>query len=252
MKNSVRIFNSLDALSHFFSLKVAAHVGEIPHEQFFSFVLSGGSTPPKLFSYLAKNFADRIEWKKVKVFWGDERCVGPQDIESNFRMAKENLLDRIPITATNIYRINGEADPVEEAARYAEVVCRQVPLTEKVPRFDFVMLGLGEDGHTASVFPEHPELFSCDKLYSPTFNPYTNQGRITATGKIINNAHTVTFVVTGKNKADMVARIIEKKEGWEKLPASLVRPDNGELFWLLDEDAASSLGKNKDFIYSKS
>lgn len=241
MEQSYRIFNSIDELSQFFAEKLASLVKEIPPGRFFSIALSGGSTPRLVFKYMASNFRDRIDWQKVLVFWGDERCVAPESDESNFRMAKESLLEHVPIPANNIFRIKGEADPNVEADRYAEAVRQHVPSTLNIPQFDFIMLGLGEDGHTASMFPGNLHLFSSDKLFEVTENPNTKQKRITATGKMINQARHVVFLVTGESKAEMVSCIIERKDDWQKLPASKIHPENGELLWLLDDRAAMKL-----------
>jgi 6-phosphogluconolactonase len=241
MQKEIRIFSSIQELAQFFAEKLAFSVNGTPAGSFFSIMLSGGSTPRLVFNYLATNFRNRIDWQKVKVFWGDERCVPPGSDESNFRMAKDSLLDHVSIQENNIFRIKGEADPTTEAKRYEEVIRQNTPLIQNIPRFDFIMLGLGEDGHTASIFPDNLHLFNSDKLFEVTEHPLTKQKRITATGKIINNSRTVIFLVTGESKAEMVARIIKRKELWENLPASLVNAENGELLWLLDEKAAKCL-----------
>lgn len=246
MENIIKIFKSIDELSHFFALKLIARIRETPAGHFFSLVLSGGSTPRKVFEYLALNFRDHIAWQKILVFWGDERCVVPESDESNYKMAKESLLDQIPIPADNIFRIKGETDPHFESDRYAEVVRQHVPSYHNIPQFDFMLLGLGDDGHTASIFPANIHLFSNDKLYVVSENPFTKQKRISVTGKIINQAKTVVFLVTGESKAEIIYSVIEKKAGWDKLPASLVRPENGELLWLLDKEAALRLNITRD------
>lgn len=243
MEQSIRIFNGIDELSQFFAEKLASLVKEKPVGSFFAMALSGGSTPRLVFKYLASNFRDRIDWQKILVFWGDERCVTPESDESNFRMAKESLLDHVPIPANNIFRIKGEDDPFVEAGRYADAVRQHVLSTHNIPQFDFMMLGLGEDGHTASIFPGNLYLFCSDKLFEVAEHPYSKQKRITSTGKIINHAKTVIFLVTGESKAKMVSWIIEKKDEWEKLPSSKIHPEKGELFWLLDKQAALKLFK---------
>jgi 6-phosphogluconolactonase len=241
MGNTIRIFKNIDDLSQFFAQLLAARIKEIPEGEFFSMALSGGSTPKLVFEYLASNFRDKIDWKKVLLFWSDERCVGPQSDESNYRMAKESLLDHIPVPAKNIFRIKGESDPDTETRRYSDVVRQNIPSYTNYPQFDFMMLGLGDDGHTASIFPGNLDLFKSRFLFEVAKHPLTGQKRITGTGNLTNQAHTVIFVVTGETKAEIIARIIEKKEGSEKLPASLVLPQNGELFWLLDDKAAKKL-----------
>jgi len=241
MERKIKIFQNDDDLSHFFAEQLADQIRKIPEGKYFSLALSGGSTPKSVFQFLAKNFKDSIAWEKIRVFWGDERCVPPENELSNYRMTKESLLDLLPIPAGNIFRIKGELEPKTEAARYAKVVKRYIPIIDNLPQFDMIMLGLGEDGHTASIFPENLHLFDSDKLFEVALHPQTNQKRITATGKMINRAKTIFFLVTGESKATMLARIINKSEGWEKLPASRVQPLNGKLFWLLDHNAGLKL-----------
>lgn len=237
----IKIFRNIDELSHYFAEHLASLLKKIPPGHNFSMALSGGSTPEKVFEYLSGNYKDKIEWEKLLIFWGDERCVPPGDHESNFRMAKESLLDKVAVPVNNIFRIKGEEDPRVEAVRYAETVSQRVPMHNGIPRFDLVLLGMGEDGHTASIFPGDLHLFSSEKLFEVAVHPQTKQKRITITGKVINNAAHVIFIATGGSKSEIIERIIDKRPGWENLPASKVQPANGELTWLLDEDAAAKL-----------
>ena len=241
MRQTIKIFKSVDELSDFFAQKIATDIQQFPQGKFYSIALSGGSTPRKVFEYIALHFKNQVEWQKVQIFWGDERCVKPESEESNFRMAKESLLEKVPIPANNIFRIQGEADASAEAARYAEIIRQHIPSEDNIPRFDLMMLGLGDDGHTVSIFPGNLHLFKSKKLCEATENPYSKQKRITVTGKIINSARTVVFLVTGESKANMVSGIIGKKEGYKQLPASMVKPTEGDLIWLLDEQAANKL-----------
>ena len=241
MEKIFEIFNGVDELSHFFAKKIADDIQQISSGNYYSIALSGGSTPRNVFEYLALNFKHQIDWQKVQVFWSDERCVDPESEESNYRMAKESLLDMLPIPTNNIFRIHGEANPSTEVERYSEIIKKNIGSHGSIPQFNLMMLGLGDDGHTVSIFPGNLHLFKSTKLCEVAVNPYSKQKRITLTGRVINEAKTVIFLVTGKVKAEMVARIIEKKEGWEKLPASMVHPEEGKLFWLLDKQAASKL-----------
>ena len=241
MENSIKIFKSVDELSDFFAQKIAAGIRQTSSGNFYSIALSGGSTPRKVFEYIALHFKDQIEWQKVRVFWSDERCVDPESDESNYRMAWECLLDLVAIPSDNIFRIYGEADPSAEAIRYSEIIRQNVASQQAIPQFDMMMLGLGEDGHTVSIFPGNLDLFTSNKLYEIAENPYTKQKRITVTGKVINQSKIVVFLVTGESKAAMVVRIIKKHEGYHNVPASRVQPENGELIWLLDEHAANKL-----------
>jgi 6-phosphogluconolactonase len=251
MKNIIRIFKSIEELSGFFAQKIVVGIQQTAAGNYYSIALSGGSTPRKVFEYIALHFKTMIDWQKILVFWSDERCVGPESDESNYRMAKESLLDLVAIPADNIFRIHGETDPFAEADRYSEIIRHHIPSEHTIPQIDLMMLGLGDDGHTASIFPENLYLFHSNKLCEVAVNPYSKQKRITLTGQVVNQARTIVFLVTGESKAEMVARIIEKKEGWEKLPASLVKPKDGELLWLLDEQAANKLNqadrKNEEY-----
>ena len=231
----------MDELSLYFGELLKQRINALPEGHTFTMVLSGGSTPKAVFSYLAKHFNKQIAWEKLRLFWGDERCVPPDDKESNYRMANESLLSHVPIPESNIFRIRGENHPQKEALAYEERVKQNVPMTDGMPVFDIFMLGMGEDGHTVSIFPDHLELFHSDKLFEVAVHPETGQQRITATGKLINHARSIVFLVTAEAKSTVVATILEKGKGREKFPASLVHPKNGELYWLLDEGAASKL-----------
>jgi 6-phosphogluconolactonase len=241
MRNTIKIFQSVEELSQFFAEKIVAGIQQTHSGNHYSIALSGGSTPRKVFEYIALNFKAKIDWTKILIFWSDERCVDPESEESNYRMAKESLLDNVPIPANNIFRIYGEADPSAESARYSGIISQNVSSQNNIPHFDLIMLGLGDDGHTVSIFPGNMHLFTSDKLCMVAENPYSKQKRITVTGQVVNQATTVIFLVTGESKAEMVARIIEKKDGYDKLPAAMVHPENGELIWLLDEQAACKL-----------
>ncbi len=241
MEQSIRIYNNIKELADAFAGILIADINNLPEEEYFFMALSGGSTPGRIFQHLATDFNEKINWQKIKLFWGDERCVGPENEDSNYKMAKKNLLDSVPIPSTNIFRIKGEADPETEALNYEAVVKQTLPSRSNTPQFNIIMLGLGDDGHTASIFPENIELFISDRLFLKSVNPYNKQIRISATGKLINYAKKVIFLVTGESKAEKIAQITHRKPGWEKLPASLVQPVNGDLIWLLDIAAAKKL-----------
>jgi 6-phosphogluconolactonase len=167
--------------------------------------------------------------------------VDPEDTESNYKMAMENLISHVPVQPKHIFRIRGEESPAEEAARYSDQFTNQVSQFEGNPVVDLVMLGMGEDGHTASIFPGNIGLFDSEKLFEPSEHPVTKQMRITATGRIINHAKLVVMLATGEAKAAITTQIILKSDGWEKLPAARVIPENGELLWLLDQKSAYKL-----------
>jgi 6-phosphogluconolactonase len=205
----------------------------------FSWFLAGGSTPVPVFRRVVLKFRTGIEWNRVRIFWGDERCVGPEEDESNYRIAKENLLEHLPIPPSNIFRIFGENDPVKEAIRYSEVVELNAGWQS-----DLIMLGLGADGHTASMFPQSLHLLNSSKLFEATEHPVTGQKRITATGTFINRAKTVIMIATGESKASRAAQVIDRLDGSDHLPAAFIQPYNGKLIWFLDKKASIKIIQN--------
>ena len=205
--------------------------------------ISGGSTPVPFFHRLTSEpFGSRIPWEHVHFFWVDERCVPPGDPESNYGMTKRLLLDHIDIPEGNIHRMRGENDPSEEAVRYAHEMKRWVALKDDaIPVFDWIVLGMGVDGHTASLFPSSPLLNESVALCSTAQHPESGQHRVTLTFPVIDHGKKVIFQVTGKEKAEIVAQILGETRGSEKFPASHVRPVNSALEWYLDESAAGTL-----------
>ncbi len=196
--------------------------------------LSGGSTPKALFDYWANSCKTFIPWGKLRFYWGDERCVLPHDPMSNYGMTKEHLLDPLSmyIPPENIFRICGENDPNSEARRYSSIL----------PHIDLVILGIGEDGHTASIYPNQIQAFESPEKCVVTMHPQTNMARITITGQVINDASHVAFLVTGKNKAARVHDVIEhRKFNRQTYPAARVNPISGDLHFFLDSAAASFL-----------
>ncbi len=203
--------------------------------------LSGGSTPKIVFDELASRHLSKNDWQKVHLYWGDERCVSPDDPESNYKMTVEYLLSKIEIPEENIHRIKGENDPRQEAERYTQVLKEKLPIIDGLPQFDLIILGMGDDGHTASIFPYEIGLWNADQLCEVAEHPITAQKRITITGRIINHADNVAFLVTGESKAEKVGEIVDERGDFKLYPANLVHPLNGNLFWFLDEAAASEI-----------
>lgn len=202
--------------------------------------LSGGNTPKQFFSVLGNLYRDFEGWQNTLFFWSDERCVPPDSPESNYRMVQEVFFDKAAVPRGNIHRIMGENEPWMEAERYSSEILENVPLRLGVPRFDIIYLGLGEDGHTASIFPGNLDLFDSSRICEVAVHPATGQKRITLTGTVINNAARVIFAVSGRNKAEIVAEILENPSSGN-YPASLVKPLSGRLTWHLDLEAASLL-----------
>jgi 6-phosphogluconolactonase len=238
----IRIFPSPYILAESFAQDLVSRINEsAAAKKTITISLSGGSTPELLFSLLGDHFAKSAEWDAAHFFWGDERCVESDNSESNYGMAKRKLFDKLEIPATNIHRIRGEADPDSEAVRYESEIKTFTSSRNGLPKFDIVVLGMGEDGHTASVFPQNIELMKSDNICSVSVHPVSGQKRVTITGKVINNADMVVFLVTGKKKAEIVENIITKKKDYKNFPSSCVVPTDGKLFWFLDMDAASIL-----------
>jgi len=196
---------------------------------------SGGSTPKSWFDYLAENHAEDIPWERLQIFWGDERFVPPDDPESNYGMTKKHLLEKIKIPEENLHRILGELDPASAAEQYEKEL--KDNLGDK-PVFDLIILGMGDDGHTASIFPHEIKLWDSERLCVVATHPISVQKRVSFTGKVINNATAVTFMVTGENKSERVREIINEEPNSVYYPASLVKPNKGTLHWFIDHEAA--------------
>ncbi|KUO60665.1 hypothetical protein APF79_02525 [bacterium BRH_c32] len=241
MNKIIKIFNSRNLLSDFFAKEILKNSELIDEGDFLTIAFSGGSTPKKVFEFISENYKDKIPWERIKIFWSDERCVPPDDNESNYKMAYDALIKNISIPEENIFRIYGEIDPSEEEVRYKYVLKGNIPLINKIPSFDIMMLGLGDDGHTASIFPNNISLFNSDKICINTKHPESGQDRITFTGKVINNSKNVYFFVTGKGKSKIVNEILNVDNPNKICPASLVEPSDGNLYWLLDKGAATGL-----------
>lgn len=241
----IKIFSSPLDLAEKFAEELARTINDsAAAKKTFTLALSGGSTPKILFSILGDQYSDSISWEHVHFFWGDERCVTPEDSESNYGMAKKQLLEKIEIPPSNIHRIMGEKDPFEEAIRYSNEIACYTREKSGLPQFDMIILGLGEDGHTASIFPDNKRLLYSDKICEVAVHPENFQKRITITGKVINNAENVVFLVTGAKKAEVVAEIIDKTKD-SAYPAALIEPGNGVLKWYLDISAAKMVDKSK-------
>ena len=204
--------------------------------------LSGGSTPKSLFTYWAQNHRDDIPWKNIYLFWGDERCVPPTHEQSNYKMTKDCLLNFVVIPPKNIFRIEGENNPDEEAKRYAQVLGKEVEIENNLPAFDLVMLGMGDDGHTASIFPHEIDLWESPYWCVVGTHPESGQKRVSLSGSIINNARNIAFLVTGAAKAKKIEEIIGSHQASEKIyPAARVNPAYGKLTWFVDEEAVKLL-----------
>ncbi len=237
--NSVDVFQSIDALRE----AVAEYIITVSKKSIaergrFTIALSGGDTPQKLYALLAKTpYSEQIEWKKTFVFWGDERWVPFDDRRNNAYQAKSILLDKVTIPASNIHRIPVNLSPNQAAIKY-EKELRAFFGNEPI-QFDMILLGLGENGHTASLFPgtkvihEHAEGVRFVEMNPPI------GGRITMTAALINQAHHILFLVTGEKKAVILEKILDDSYQPNLYPAQLIKPLHGDLIWFADQEAAS-------------
>ena len=238
----IHTFKSTDELANSLSEKVIRLARESIQAGFpFNMALSGGSTPRVLFEKIASTTEDPGLWEQVNFFWVDERCVPPEDPESNYRMTDETLFRPLSLSYAHVYRVMGEKEPYAEAERYETLLRSQLPGRQGFPCFDMILLGMGTDGHTASIFPDQMDLLHSGRICEVARHPESGQQRITLTGPVINNAERVCFMITGTNKASVLASIIEEQRGSEKYPAAHIRPDGGILEWYLDEEAAHLL-----------
>jgi 6-phosphogluconolactonase len=234
----IQIFPTPEALAD----AVARHVVVCAKEAIsatgrFMVALSGGSTPQAAYRQLATgDSARQVDWRLVHVLWGDERCVPPDDPRSNYRMAKEALLDRVPIPAEQVHRIRGEDDPEKAAAEYEGEL--RALLGDAI---DLVLLGLGEDGHTASLFPGQSSVHETERWVLAVCGPDGKMWRVTLTPAVLNRSKNVTFIVSGANKAARFQQVLQGPFTPDVLPAQAIRPPQGRLTWMVDEAAAGRL-----------
>ncbi|WP_255434166.1 6-phosphogluconolactonase [Carboxylicivirga sp. M1479] len=231
-----KIFDSKQELATYFGEYLLNKTKEKPD---LNIALSGGSTPKVIFEVLARDFEKSIDWTKIRFFWGDERCVLPTNPESNFGMTREHLFDHVKTRAINIFRVKGELDPQEAVKAYSATINDNVPHVNHIPQFDIMLLGMGDDGHTASIFPHQIKLWDSNNICELAQHPETGQVRVSLTGKVINNSKEIIFLVTGANKAEKVDEIFNKKNNYQQYPAALVNMNKAT--WLLDKEAAESL-----------
>lgn len=209
----------------------------------FNIALSGGSTPKLLFSILANEYVDKVPWNIVRLFWVDERCVPPTHAESNYGMTYNSLLANVPIHDANIFRMLGEVDPEKEAKRYEALLPLQLEVVKGVPHFDLILLGMGDDGHTASIFPNNLALLDVQQTVAVAVHPTSGQKRITLTGTVINHAENVIFLVTGSSKATVLRQIIHREPSFETYPTSYIHSQSGAATFYMDKAAANELSE---------
>ncbi len=220
---------------------VSASAEAVGGRGIFRVALAGGSTPRALHARLARpQNRDRVAWDSVRFFWGDERCVPPDSERSNYRMARETLLDPLRIPADHVFRMRGEEKPARAARSYERLLASEFE-RDPFPRFDLVLLGMGADGHTASLFPASRALRVRHRRVAANWAAALREWRLTLTYPVFNAARRVLFLVAGADKRAAAQRILKRQRGWRELPAARVRPRRGSLLWLLDEEAGGGL-----------
>ncbi len=205
----------------------------------FSVALSGGSSPKKLYELLAAYYKDKIDWNKVYFFFGDERYVPQTDPNSNFLMAKKALFDPLKIAEAQIFAVNTSVEAKTAARKYTDVI-KDFFKGEDI-RFDLVLLGLGDNSHTASLFPNTPVLHDTTPSVKEVYLEEQKTYRVTLNAPLINGAYHIAFLVYGEGKAEAVHRVIEENKDIDNFPAQLIKPIDGELQWFLDNAAAANL-----------
>jgi 6-phosphogluconolactonase len=221
------------------------HIAELNlHRAQINIAFSGGTTPALFFEKLAarqKNPETATDWSRIHIFWVDERCVPPGDKDSNYGMTRDTLLGSLNLGKDQVHRIHGEDDPNQEAIRYENEIRLALRQPRGTPVFDWIFLGMGEDGHTASIFPDRPDLLESSGLCAVSVHSGSGQYRVTLTGIVIMNARRISFLVTGANKSLVIRQIMENEPEAERYPAFHIKPVNGDLDWYLDASAANQL-----------
>lgn len=208
--------------------------------------ISGGSTPKRMLALLAEEpFRSQIDWERLRLYWVDERCVPADHADSNYRMTREQLLSKVPLAEENVFRMEGELNPEDAASRYEAALRNSFRLEgAEAPAFDLVLLGMGDDGHTASIFPNTSAIDAMGTLVAANHVPQKDSWRITLTWPVINHGRRVVFLVEGAAKAEVLREVLLGGYDPDRLPAQLIRPENGQIGLLLDAEAARRLPKS--------
>jgi 6-phosphogluconolactonase len=250
MEPEIRVLDSAEDLAREAASRFVRLANEsVKNNGRFAVALSGGSTPKLLFSLLASDpsLRSQVPWDRTHFFWGDERYVPPDHPDSNYRMANEAMLSKVPVPAANVRRVRTELPDAHQAADDYEQTLRDFfgLGAGHFPRFDLVLLGMGPDGHTASLFPDTEALRERSRWVVANWVPKFGSYRITLTLPVLNNAACVMFLAGGADKAEVLRAVLGNEAGPDKYPAQLVRPVNGKLVWLVNRDAAGRLAESK-------
>lgn len=240
---NLRIYVDGPAVARAFADYLVAKLKDQPSGTL-SWALSGGSTPKLLFNLLAEEYHDKIDWSRIHFFWGDERCVPHDDPESNFGEVKRLLFDKVPVVWDQVHAVETDLEPEAAAEAYSKTMLAILPTNEQgLPVIDINMLGMGGDGHTASIFPANmKELLPDPRVCAVATHPDSGQKRVTMTGPVLNASAEVAFLITGNSKTQRVAQILNRESGAEIYPVAHIKPISGKLLWFLDEAAAAEVG----------
>ena len=238
--NDIYIFESKQVAADWLAEQIVEDASKIDAGKY-NVALSGGSTPSLLFTALAKSDPNAVYLRNLNWFWGDERMVPPDDEQSNYKDANDRLFSQVPISFSRVFRIRGEENICKERIRYERVIGSVLPKRHEYPMFDLMILGVGSDGHTASIFPQNMDLIMSHNWVDIVAHPETGQQRLTLSGEVLKNAFRVVFLAMGKSKAKVISEIVNKKGNFRNYPASFVKPRSGNLLWILDEEAAGEL-----------
>lgn len=231
-----QIFDTKADLAHAFAQKL---INLTAQQDKVTLALSGGSTPQAIFDVLAQTYVDKIEWKKLTFFWVDERCVAPTHPDSNYGMTHRHLFSKLPIETHQIFRVKGELKPEEALIDYEALLNKEVKMLNGLPCFDLTILGMGDDGHTASIFPHEIDLWHSPRICTIGHHPQSGQARVSLTGRTINHSREIIFMVTGAGKTDKVYELFTHAPQVKQYPVSLV--DVNKSLWWLDKEAARRL-----------
>lgn len=235
MTQNIKIFENNNEIAEEFAL-ILKELAENANGKAIHIALSGGSTPKAIFKILNQQYGKELAYHNLHFWWGDDRCVPPTHDDSNYKWANDLWLKPSGFASGQTHRIMGENKPSKEAKRYSSEIEHYVEAENNIPVFDLILLGLGDDGHTASIFPNQMNLLTIDSLCEVAVHPQTRQKRISFSGKLINHARHVVFLATGNAKAEKVHEVIEKRN--TDLPATHIKPTDGTLSWWLDSDSA--------------
>lgn len=235
----IKIFSNAGELAEAFAHELYETVKNTPKR--FDIALSGGSTPKLLFEVLARSYAIIMPWERVHFWWGDERCVPPTSEDSNYGMTKKYLLSKINLDENQVHRVKGELSPEEATRDYIDEIKSNMEERDGWPVFDLIILGMGDDGHTASIFPHEMNLLKSNQVCEVATHPVSGQKRVSLTGKTINNADRIYFLISGKAKASRMAEIINNTEEASKLPTTYIQTAQGPVTFFLDQEAASEI-----------